>query len=600
MKKIFKDILIFEIVMLIFTIFIIKPIISQVWKFALTVSGYHLVFNDSILSFFLTIPGILASLVILLIVTVIIYFEYCVIITYVFRGYQQKEYSISQSIELSFKGLRRLWGFGLPGLMVYLLLLVPYINGGISSTVLPVVKIPNFVTGELLKYPWGNLLLASVNVLLFLIFLMLLFVLPVMVLDGTTFFKAVKRSIKLLASYKFKILGIYEAFLMWKLLGIRLEKELTAPVFHVSLLNIRRISLVYGISKDMVMLSLVLIAFSVIKLILKPLMLIYLVRFFAKRGLNQGEPESIRTSTAKRLPLWLYRVPGLIIEKLQRKKVKRITGIVTVAVVVISTWLFFLLPPDLQEPVAIGHRGSLKGVENTVESIQGAIDAGAQYAEIDVFLSADGVPVVVHDANLKRLTGESLEVSDMTAKELKEIHLTQGKYEGNITTLDDILAYSKGKIDLAIELKSHGKEKKDLAKETIKVIEQFDYLDHVFFLSLNYELIADIKAFRPEAVAGYCVYQNVGAVQNEIITSMNIDFVIIEEAMANDDLVYDFRKAWIPVYVWTVNDPANMQRYLEMGIVGIITDYPDRAIYAIEMYRETSRVQYMPPEEWKE
>ena len=70
----------------------------------------------------------------------------------------------------------------------------------------------------------------------------------------------------------------------------------------------------------------------------------------------------------------------------------------------------FASPPVLHAPIAIGHRGSRAGVENTLESVQGAIDGGADYAEIDILLSGDGVPMVIHDANLARLTGENVNV----------------------------------------------------------------------------------------------------------------------------------------------------------------------------------------------
>lgn len=67
----------------------------------------------------------------------------------------------------------------------------------------------------------------------------------------------------------------------------------------------------------------------------------------------------------------------------------------------------------------MGHRGSAQGVENTVEAVQGAIDAGADYAEIDVLLSKDNVPMVIHDADLSRLAGTRGGVYDFTAEELQ-------------------------------------------------------------------------------------------------------------------------------------------------------------------------------------
>ena len=91
----------------------------------------------------------------------------------------------------------------------------------------------------------------------------------------------------------------------------------------------------------------------------------------------------------------------------------------------------FAAPPVLHAPIAIGHRGSLEGVENTLESVQGAIDAGADYAEIDILLSKDSIPMVIHDTNLSRLTGDSRNVYELTAAEpVSYTHLDVYKRQG--------------------------------------------------------------------------------------------------------------------------------------------------------------------------
>lgn len=84
--------------------------------------------------------------------------------------------------------------------------------------------------------------------------------------------------------------------------------------------------------------------------------------------------------------------------------------LVWAALVFVALWIItdiFTVPPGLHAPIAVGHRGSAQGVENTVEAVQGAIDAGADYAEIDVLLSKDNVPMVIHDADLSRLAGHA-------------------------------------------------------------------------------------------------------------------------------------------------------------------------------------------------
>ncbi|MDE8735311.1 glycerophosphodiester phosphodiesterase family protein, partial [Eubacteriales bacterium DFI.9.88] len=88
--------------------------------------------------------------------------------------------------------------------------------------------------------------------------------------------------------------------------------------------------------------------------------------------------------------------------------------------------------PNSYDQVVVGHRGSEYEVENTVEAIQGAIDTKADYAEIDILLSKVGIPMVIHDDNLKRLSGENVNVYDLTARELKKINLKPNDKAGKI------------------------------------------------------------------------------------------------------------------------------------------------------------------------
>ena len=55
---------------------------------------------------------------------------------------------------------------------------------------------------------------------------------------------------------------------------------------------------------------------------------------------------------------------------------------------------------------------------------------------------------------------------------------------------------------------------------------------------------------------------------------MDIDFLTVEENMVTKSLISKARKAWLPVYVWTVDDPKSMQQYLDLGVLGLITDKP--------------------------
>ena len=96
--------------------------------------------------------------------------------------------------------------------------------------------------------------------------------------------------------------------------------------------------------------------------------------------------------------------------------------------------------------------------------------------------------MVIHDENLKRLSGENVNVYDLTAAQLSKISLSQNDMTGKISTLNEVIDYSRGKIDLLIELKLHGHEKKSLVDAVVKVVEQNHFQRNCEIMSLEYSL----------------------------------------------------------------------------------------------------------------
>ncbi|MPN22729.1 hypothetical protein SDC9_170112 [bioreactor metagenome] len=182
--------------------------------------------------------------------------------------------------------------------------------------------------------------------------------------------------------------------------------------------------------------------------------------------------------------------------------------------------------------------------------------------------------MVIHDSNLQRLSGENVNVYDLTARELGELTLSQNNAEGKISTLEEVLKATKGQIKLLIELKTHGHETADVAAETARVVEAQNDEKNCMFMSLDYSLVEQLKTLHPEYTVGYCVYGNLGKADTRRLVNMDIDFLTVEENMVTKSLISKARKAWLPVYVWTVDDPKAMRQYLDLGVLGLITDKP--------------------------
>lgn len=265
----------------------------------------------------------------------------------------------------------------------------------------------------------------------------------------------------------------------------------------------------------------------------------------------------------------------------------------------LAAWMLAGSPPPqlLHPPVVIGHRGCIYETENTLAAVRAAGDYGAQYAEIDVQLSADGVPVVLHDGNLWRLAGENRSVADLTAEELTSLPLLPtgyGQAGEHIPTLEQVLqlvAESSGQLGLLVELKPEGGNGAALTKAVQQAVEQSGVGESLLFMSQDYPSVAALQQAHPEWWVGYCAYASSGDL-DEGVWQYEIDFLAVEESMVTNRLTRLARSQCLPLYVWSVYDSDRMLQYLQMGVTGLITDFPDIAREVVDSYLAASRHAY--------
>ena len=246
-------------------------------------------------------------------------------------------------------------------------------------------------------------------------------------------------------------------------------------------------------------------------------------------------------------------------------------------------------PPLLQAPIVMGHRGSIYGVENTLPAVEAAADLGADYAEVDIQLTADGVPVAVHDANLWRLAGQLVNVSDLTWEELRALplqDLSSYASSGTVASLEELIQFclaDESGMGLLIELKAESGQGEALARAILELVEEYDFGERAMFMSLDYPCLTAIHEAHPDWWVGYCAYASAGDI-DATIWQYDIDFLAVEENLVSNQLVTQAREWGLPVYVWTVYDTDKMEQYLQMGVTGLISDWPDLALEVVEHY----------------
>ena len=162
-------------------------------------------------------------------------------------------------------------------------------------------------------------------------------------------------------------------------------------------------------------------------------------------------------------------------------------------------------------PLIIGHRGaSAHAPENTLAAFQMAIDAGADGIEFDVQLAKDGVPVVIHDDNLKRTGSRPENVADLTSRQLVKIDVgswfnakfpKRAKAEfasETVPTLAQVLRLLKGFRGLIyIELKATDAGYRELAAAVCDVIRDSPLQEQMIVKSFKLAVIPEVRHLLP-------------------------------------------------------------------------------------------------------
>lgn len=220
----------------------------------------------------------------------------------------------------------------------------------------------------------------------------------------------------------------------------------------------------------------------------------------------------------------------------------------------------------------VAHRGGGDlAAENTIKSLERAIEEGAKWSEIDVQRTLDGEYIINHDSTFKRVAGDSRSSKEMTLEEVKELRVKdlfdESRPAQEVATLEEFMDAAKGKIGLYIELKGSTADEK-MVDDVVKMIKDKNMLDETAILSLNYDLIKYAEEKYPEITTGFLYFFVFGDV-----SKLKADILIMEEREADVWKVEEIHEAGKKAVVWTVNTEDSINRFVGSKVDGIITDY---------------------------
>ena len=223
----------------------------------------------------------------------------------------------------------------------------------------------------------------------------------------------------------------------------------------------------------------------------------------------------------------------------------------------------------------IAHRGfSALYPENTMLAFTKAKEQGlCDGIELDVQLTKDNVPIIIHDEDLERTTGQLGKVKDFTYREIRTLNAGNNQ---KIPSLEEYLEFAKSnKIYTNIELKNSVIDYKDLELITLNLIYKFGLKEDVIISSFNHESMIKVKNLDKNIKTGL-LYDNLMHNPQEYCKTCNSDAMHPNyTSLLISSNIEKLQKSNIDINAYTVNDENHMRYLVDKKITSIITNHPD-------------------------
>lgn len=237
------------------------------------------------------------------------------------------------------------------------------------------------------------------------------------------------------------------------------------------------------------------------------------------------------------------------------------------------------IPPHERRGIRIAHRGaSAYAQENSLESFHKAAELGSDMVEVDIRVTADGQPVVAHDASLKRLYNVDGQISDFTLEELKEITKSSP-----ISTFEETVKICRElHMGLYLDIKEINEQ---VAIIIFEVIDRHHFIKSAIFGSFRPDHLAEIKASRPDAVTSI-LFNSIHVDPVALAQSIQADYVHPcwerrapqPHKLLTSEWIAAVRTANLGIVCWHEERPDEIEALWNLGVDAICSDMPDLLI----------------------
>ncbi len=236
-----------------------------------------------------------------------------------------------------------------------------------------------------------------------------------------------------------------------------------------------------------------------------------------------------------------------------------------------------------KSPVLIvAHRGA-SGIapENTLGAIAKAMEIGADYSEVDVHLSKDGHPVLLHDETLLRTIKVNGLVTDFTQAELGKLDAgswySPAYASERIPTLQEVINKVRKKMFLNIEIKASYRNR-EIANRVVDLVESEDFIDQCIVTSFDRQILETISGLHSDIRTGF-IFEQI----DETVFFGTWQVLSCHHRLVDKYFVDKARAAGKEIHAWTVNHLGRMRELIHLGVDAIITDHPDRLKKVLQM-----------------
>jgi len=578
------DLIAFEVLFQLVSVALIAPPVTWLFRRVVAAGGDLAVGNFEIALFLLEPRGAVAASVVIVLVLATVFLQFAGFLYIGLGAASDRRLTYSDALRRILQRAPRVFGVSFLGLLVALVVILPF-AAGIGATYQLLlstydinyyldVRPPEFVTAVVIAGALGLAAAAAAAV----VYVLLVFAVPLVVLSRNGARRAFALSYRMVRRDLGVIAGALLGWLIaWAALSATVNLligQLAGLLIHLAGSSMPRLLVVLGSLAALDLAAVVLLAF--IGLVFNALLIAHLFRRSAGRCGIELEPLPEAEPLGPR-PRW----------RLKRKGPLLVASLLVVVAVLAAFQLLESL--QLENKVEItAHRGSsLAAPENTLAAIRRAVEDGADYVEIDVQLSADGVLVVNHDADLMRVAASPRVVATSTFAELRQVDVGSrfgAEFVGErLPSLDEVLDAVRDRSRIDVELKSYGGDGERLVRAVVETLREREMIGQAVVMSLVYEEVKAVRRLAPEIPVGFVASASIGRLER-----LDVDFFAISQGLATEARIAAMHAGDKEVWVWTVDDPAAASRLIDRGVDNLITNTPGRMV---ELLAERSELE---------